>query len=207
MNHFRMELKAIQPPRRVSHGRHRAILRAGQCLEASRQTVDPVTVTHPDRKRLEIGDWRPVLSEVEGLEISKQRHFGMHQFDFCWAVLAFGGRIHLTAQVVGQQLHTVADAQHRQSALQYVTGQVRCVGCVDAGRSAAQDEAHWAQPGHLLGRRVMGYQLTVNFRLTHAAGDKLAILGTKVKDDNGFALYFPLRLVTHSSIWVQRTLL
>ena len=100
------------------------------------------------------------------------------------AVLSSG---HTPAEIVSQQLHTVADAQDRQPALEDKGGQPGSIWFVDAVGSTTQDKAAWFEGQYLLGRRVIAEQLAVDVGFAHPPGNELAVLRAKVQDGDSFA--------------------
>ena len=126
------------------------------------------------------------LRDFVQLASCKQGAFRVEQIDFGGAVFVGGGGGDAAAQVVGEQLHAVADAEHGQAGLEHVGGQGRRARLVDAGRAAAQDEALDLLAGQrLLCRLVPMNQLRVNGLLAHPPGDQLRVLGAEVEDDDG----------------------
>ncbi len=84
-----------------------------------------------------------------------------------------------------QQLHPVADPEHRQAGLEHIAGQRRRALGIDRGRSARKDEALGIQCQHFFSRRVPREEFAVDVRLAHPPGDQLGVLGTKIEDGDG----------------------
>src|ERR671932_2162639 len=83
--------------------------------------------------------------------------------------------------MLGHELGTVADAQHRQTRLKYVWRARRRARVVDACRAAGEDDALRPQCFHAFPRRVTGQQLTVDAALPHSPGDELAVLRPEIE--------------------------
>lgn len=88
------------------------------------------------------------------------------------------------AEVLGQQLHAVANAQHRHAKLQKAGVQGRSVSLAHAGRAAGKDQGRGAQSRHLLGRGHAGVDFGIDPGLAHAAGNELGDLGAVINDDD-----------------------
>ena len=129
-----VELDAVAPGV-VAHGGDRDAVGAGEGAEAVGHLVDAVAVGHPDGHRS-----RQVLEQgrlVAGIDVGG-------------AELALATALDASAELVGHGLHAVADAEHGHAAVE------RPVGCdggavvVDAGRSAAEDDAARVECAHAL---------------------------------------------------------
>ncbi len=100
-------------------------------------------------------------------------------------VLAASGAGHRAAQLLGEELGPVTDAQdgHSRRVDAGVDGR-RPVG-VDRLRPPRQDDALGAPGQQLRGRGVEADDLGVDARLAHPPGDQLRVLGAEVDDENG----------------------
>src|SRR5260370_33860834 len=87
-------------------------------------------------------------------------------------------------QVVGDELHPVADAEHRNAGAQGFWVDLWRTGFVDARRAPAQDQADWLALLQLRPWRCPGHQLAVDVRLAHATRDQLAELGPEVENEH-----------------------
>src|SRR5207247_2359366 len=101
-------------------------------------------------------------------------------------VLALVGGRDLAAELVGEQLHAVADAKDRQFLLEYPGRNHRCLDVVDARGSAGQDDAARPQLRDLVPWRVVRHQLAIHVTLANAARDQHRILRAEVDDDHRF---------------------
>ena len=88
----------------------------------------------------------------------------------------------LPTQMMRQELHTVAHAQHRQASIQQEGHQRWCTGGIDAFRAAGQDERLWLMLNHLVRARIMREDFRVDAQLTHASCDQLGVLRTIIQN-------------------------
>ena len=110
----------------VAHDGDGRVVGVGEGAEAGRHLRDAVAVAHPDGdRRRQVGEQLRLLRLVDD---------GV-------AVLAPLARRNAPAELVGQELHPVADAEHRQPLLEDVGRRQRRALAVDAGRAAGEDEA------------------------------------------------------------------
>ena len=98
-------------------------------MEAVGQLDDAVAVAHPDRQAI----GQPLEERVGDACAAGALDHGM-------AVLVRSTLRHLAAELVGQELHAVADAQHRHPALEDIRGRLGGIVIVDAGGAAGEDE-------------------------------------------------------------------
>ena len=92
---------------------------------------------------------------------------------------------HLAAELVGDQLASVADAEHRNP--EFVDARVESRRAVDvhALGPARQDERRRATPSHFVGRHRVRHDLGIHIRLAHASRDELCVLRAEVHDQHG----------------------
>ncbi len=86
---------------------------------------------------------------------------------------------------MGQELHTVADAEDGQAAFEDVRGRHGRPFLVDAGRPAREDKPPGVQALHLFPGSVRWEELAVDVALAHPTGDEHAVLGAEIEDDDG----------------------
>ena len=168
VNDLRMKLDA-EDALAVREGGHRRVAARGQGVESGRQLADMVAVTHPDG---ELG----IQAVEKSVRLPHREQRG--------AVLARMTRIDFAAEVVGDQLHAVADAEHRNPRAEGLGVDLRSTGLVHAGGPAAQDQAGRVALLQLGPGRGAGDQLAVDVRLAHAARDQLAELRSEVENKN-----------------------
>src|SRR3990172_991914 len=121
-----------------------------------------------------------------GGQIGEDRVVAVGLMDEGGAVLPGLYRGYPPPELVSQELHTVADAQDRQTALEDIGGRRGGSMLIDTGGPTREDEPLGVQGSYALPRGVVGQKLTVDLALPHAAGDEKAILGAEVQDDYGF---------------------
>ena len=102
-----------------------------------------------------------------------------------WPYSRRGGGLDLAAEVVGDELQPVADAEDGHA--QREDGRVGCgrVGVVDRGWAAGEDDAERVESADLLERRRAGQDDGEDVELADAARDELRVLRAEVEDDDG----------------------
>ncbi len=170
VSHFGMELHAPQPALRIAHRRHRRVLGASEHLEPVRRRVHAVPMAHPaDEMVVQAGEdrVRPVDPELR-----------LSELPLC-------ARNHCSPELPSHELHSITDAQDRQT--QFIQRRVdqRRSGCVDAVRAARKHDPPRLPGQDLIQRRRIRQQLAVHAALADTAGDQLAILGAKIEDEDG----------------------
>src|SRR6267143_6214715 len=138
-----------------------------------------VAVAHPDRELVVKAPEEPI-----GLADREQRR----------TILPRVAGIDLAAEVVGDQLHPVADAEHRDPGLKRLWINLRSSGLVNACGPSAEDQTGGSALFQLGPRRRPGHELAVDVRLPHAPRDQLAELRTKVEDENRLLPWAALHL-------------
>ncbi|MEA2265100.1 MAG: hypothetical protein QOE27_683 [Solirubrobacteraceae bacterium] len=88
------------------------------------------------------------------------------------------------AEVVDEELHPVADAEHRDPELEELPVEGRGSGRVDRRRPAGEDQAPGSPAGDLGGPDVVGQELGEHPALAHPAGDQLRVLPAVVEHDD-----------------------
>src|SRR5215207_4240705 len=102
-----------------------------------------------------------------------------------WPILALGARLDFPAQLMGEQLHAVADPEDWLAGVQHVSRNERRARLVHAGWATRQDEAARLQRSHALFGRVVRNQLAVDVVLADAPRDELAVLRAEIYDRDG----------------------
>src|SRR5437588_13000914 len=95
-------------------------------------------------------------------------------------ILALVTGLYLSAELVRQELHSVADSQNGLPRFENVVRYQRRVRCVNTGRSARENESLRFQGGYSCRRSVMRDQLAVHMVLANPPGDELAVLRAEV---------------------------
>ena len=147
-------------------GGHRRRGRGGQRREAGRRREDGVAVRHPAR----------LLRGRAGQQPARVGHSELRAPE-----LAHLGALDTAAQLQRDELHAVADAEHRHPELEQRRLERRRAVGVHRGRAAGQDHALGPATGHLGGADVVGQQFGEHAALAHAARDQLRVLPAVVE--------------------------
>ena len=163
-----VELDAVEPPLRVLEGRDRRRRRRGDDARALRRRRDRVAVAHPaDLLRRQVREERALVRHELGL-----------------AELRDAGPLDPPAELLGHQLHPVADAERRDPELEDARVDLRRALGVDRGRPAREDERERVAGTQLLGRDAVRHELRVDAALAHAARDQLRVLAAAVENEH-----------------------
>ena len=169
--HFGMELHGVDLAAFIGHGSHFEGGGAAGDHEAGRGSLDLVAVAHPHAAGL--GAVQAVPQGAGGFQGQVGR-----------AVFAGQGLGQFAAQVLGQQLHAVADAQHRHAQFQEALVQGGGIGFAHAGRTAGKDDGRRSHSGHFGGGDVAGMDFGIHAGFTHTSCDELGDLRTVVNDND-----------------------
>ena len=103
----------------------------------------------------------------------------------------------LAAEVVGDELAAIADAEHGHARIKERGIDVRRILKVNAVRAAGEDEADGLHREKVREGRRVGLHLAVNAAFTHAAGDQLVVLTAEIQYDDGLMVHvvFSCRIV------------
>ncbi len=134
--------------------------------------------------------WSPWLIQTSscGGVPAKSERIDVH-VDGGGTVFALVRADHPAAQLVRQELHAVANAQHRQICSQTQSGNAGAPSFVDAGRSAGEDDAGRIERLHLAPGRIEMHHFAVDPGLAHTAGDELAVLGAEIEHHHSFGMH------------------
>ena len=174
VQHFGMELHAVQTAGLILGSSHRAVGGVGHDLKAGGGRLDIIIMAHP--------------ADILLGQAGKHRAGGI-QVDDRFAVLTLGGLADLAAQHVHHQLAAVADAQDRHTPgvdLGVDGRRIRQIGAVGA---AGEDDAHGVLGLDLGQVGTVRIDLAIDVTFTDAAGDQLVILAAEIQYDNGFLLH------------------
>src|SRR6266568_6960533 len=97
--------------------------------------------------------------------------------------------VDLAAQMVRDELHAVADAQHRDSSAERFGVDLRRSSFVNAGGAAAEDEPRGIALLQLRPRSRAWHELAVHLGLAYPARDQLAELRPEVEDEDGLLVH------------------
>ncbi|MNY38219.1 hypothetical protein D3C86_1728290 [compost metagenome] len=165
MGHLRVELQAEAPRLGRLDGRDHPVLGAGRDGKALGETIEAIAVAHPDL--------------LPGRQASHEAR-GPGDFQGGAAVLALGMRDDLAAAQVVEQLHPVADAEHRYVEREHAGGRTRSTRLVHARGAAREDDPLEAIEGDALDRGVVGQDGGVDAHLADAPRDERGVLATEI---------------------------
>jgi hypothetical protein len=87
-----------------------------------------------------------------------------------------------------QELHTVADAQYRNTEIEIGLINERRAAVVDARRPAGKDQALGPECFHLIEPSVIRKYLAIDLRFANAPCNELCILGAEIEDQDSFTV-------------------
>ena len=169
---LRVELHRIDAALVIGDDRVRRARAGRDHAEAGGQRRDLVTMAHPHLMAL-----TPRPQAVE------QRAFVLDG-DERLAELAAVALFDLATQLLGQRLLAVADAQHRQAAIQDRLRNARAILVDDRGGATRQDDGRGLDPRERLTSGLEGHDLAIDPRLAHAACDELGDLAAEIDDED-----------------------
>ena len=132
-----------------------------------------VAVAHPHIQQV-----GAIVVRQTGKQCIRADHLDLGMAKFA-LVSRFGG----TAELGRHGLHAVADAQHRQAAVEHFGRGGRATGLGGAFRATGQDDALGTEGGDLGRVVVPGPDLAVHTELADAAGNQLGVLRAEVEDE------------------------
>lgn len=178
VDHFRMELDAVEAARFVGDGRGGREVRVAGEAEARGHVRDGVAVAHPDGGLF--GDAFEERAAAVPIENGVAVFVLVRTGDF-------------PAELAAHELHAVADAQHGDTRLEDGFVHLRRAFRIDAGRTAGEDDAFWVVRQDLFRRLRVRKDLAVNAAFPDAPRDELRVLSAEVDDDHCFLMfhYFP----------------
>ena len=100
------------------------------------------------------------------------------------AVFARFRVFHFSAQRIGDQLTSVADAEHGNPQMQNFRGNVGRIFVVNAVGAARKDDPDGIVRSDLFRRHVAGFEIAIDAQIAHAARDQLIVLSAEVKYQN-----------------------
>ena len=190
MGDFGMELHAVPVLVLVGHRGDRNAIGARGDDESRRGGGDMIAMAHPDVQTRRLA--RMIIETM-------QQHIAGNHLDFGMTEFARIGGFGRTAELGGQGLHAVADAEDRQSGIENFLrrlrrtmqrGRLRPPGQHDALRTISRD----------LGRiMIPGPDLAIDTDLANAPRDQLRVLRTEIEDQDlvvvevGHAMGFGIR--------------
>jgi len=176
MVHFGMELHSVEAAGDILDGADRGVFGARHHLETGRNLGNMVAVTHPYRAL--------ALDE----KLFEQRSRPTHGMQLGMAVFALAGGHHLATEMAGQQLHAVADAEHRHPEVEQGLGHRGSALVIDRLGPAGKDDAARCEGPDRLQLHIEGMQFAIDMGFAHPPGNELGILGTEIEDQYLFAV-------------------
>ncbi len=168
---LRMELHPEQRLGAMPERGHRGVRAPSENLPAGGRHVHPVAVRHPHRG---------VGAGGEPLE----QPLPLQDLDVRPPVFPLARLAHFAAREMSQQLHAVADAEHRNAQIEQRGVRGRGVRIVDGAGAAREDDPRGgkgADPLDVSRRRV---DLAVDVSLADPPGDQLRVLRAQVHDQD-----------------------
>lgn len=95
---------------------------------------------------------------------------------------------HLSAEMVGEELHAVADAENGDSEVEHRVLEAWRAGVIDAVRTTGQDEPAGVEGADTVGGRIPREEFGIDATLTDTTHDQAGVLGPVVEDDDGVAM-------------------
>jgi hypothetical protein len=167
-----MELQRVDSALHIRHRGKRRVRGRGDRLETRRQLFDAIAVAHPHfQVRARPGE--PVQQRV----FIRELHLGV-------AVLTVIGALDRTAELRGERLHAVADAEHRRRRGEDRVADLRRAGGAYRLRTARQDDAGGRYLRDLLRASVVRQDLAVDADFANAPRDELRVLPAEVDDED-----------------------
>ena len=165
--HLGVELHAVNALFRAGEGGHGAMPGAGVAGKALGHLRHAVGVVHENHGLGGDGLKKPAAANGQ---------LGV-------AVLAGVGVFDRAAEDVVDQLHAVADAQHRHAEGKQLLAQARRALLIDAVGAAGEDDAAQVIACPRLHGRGVVHDLAVDAGFAHAAGDELVVLTAEIEND------------------------
>ena len=175
--HLRVELHGPNAPLLVGDS-GQGVGGGGDAMESGGQFQRFVAVAHP---HLEC--WR---------QPGKERRCGVFDGDFGMSVLALGRRAHLAAQVMHDEVETVADSQHRNVQREDLRVGCRRVQIVNRGWPAGEDDSQRLVRLNLGERHSAGQNNGKNVQFANSPRNQLRVLRTKIKDNDSLGVHSPV---------------
>ena len=115
------------------------------------------------------------------------------------------GRLDLAAELRGERLHAVADAEDGRTGGQQRVADLRRARLAYRLGAAREDDALRRERRDLLGGRVERQDLAVDADFAHAPRDQLRVLATEVDDENALGVACVLGLRALAGFVIPRS--
>ncbi len=172
-----MKLQAVDMALLVGHAGDRRAVGARHQLEPGRHFGDAVAVRHPHVEHAVTFGGLVVLDIAQQLGMAARAHAGVTEF-------ALADVFDLAAELLGDRLHAVADAENRQAELEQPGRNFRTIAIQGRFRAAREYESTRAEITDLRELRIPGVNFAVNPGFAHAARDQLRVLRAEIEDQD-----------------------
>ena len=189
VEHFRMELEAVEVLFRQLDGGDRAVIGIRGDCEACGRGLGVVVVAHPAN-----GLRADVLKDL-GLGIDVNQRF---------AVFTLRRLADMTAEQVRHELEAVAKSEHGDTEIENRGINGRRTVDVNAVRAAGEDDALGVLCANGVKTHAVGHDLAVYIALADAACDQLVILSAEVHYEHFFVLWHITPCLPEFKTLVQR---
>ena len=163
-----MKLDAVELLFRLLDGREWRVVGVTDGTEATREFCQFVAMGIPD---------------VHGVaQFGKERAFPA-DLELTATVFTLGGMFDFPAEVMGHELHAVADAENRNAQIENLRVWLRRALRINTGWAAAQDQPLRREGTQFRGRRIVREDLRVNLTLANPPRDDLGVLRPEIEDD------------------------
>jgi len=168
--HLSVKLYRIDLSCLISNGRKGGIFARPDHFKPLRNPLSTIPMAHPNRAPI-------------GNAPKKTRIFSDGQF--CLAIFLMIGCDHLSAKMLRDQLHPVADSENRQT--QIPDSLIRTIGIlsIDRRRATRENDPFGAACLNIFERFAIRDNLGVDAALAELPGNELRVLRAKIKDKNG----------------------
>ena len=100
------------------------------------------------------------------------------------AIFATRAKLHLSAQMMRHQLHSIANTEHRDSEGKDFWVEMWCAFVVNTRGTARENKPVRFQPCDFSCRCVEANNFRIHLQLPHAAADDLRVLRTEIENEN-----------------------
>ena len=169
MGHLRVELQPVNvfpPDNGVG-----TVLRGGHGFKSFGQTGDPIPMAVPN---------------LQMFGQAGEQGAGPAAMQRATTIFAPGSPRHLPPELFDQKLHPIADAENGDAEVENAAIHLWCLGGINAGRTAAEDDPAWAEGENFPDRDGVGDDLGIDVGLADPAGNHLGVLGAEIKDQDPF---------------------
>ena len=164
-----MKLKSIDFFIPVFYGGEFGVLGRTKHLKPVRKFFYLISMTHPDGR-----------AAVESMKKKVILFNGQRRS----SVFTFIRMPYLSTEVLTYQLHSVADAKHRNAHIHYFRWSYRRIIIIDTRRSSGKNQCLRIFPFYFLYRSIKGKDLRIYSVFSDFSRDQLSVLRTEIKDQH-----------------------